>query len=155
MQMPKTRIVLGFLVVIALAFFTWVSFQPRHGRPNVSIKLLGYTNDTSGTRVAMIAVTNLSAFTIFIYRPNIEISAPSEPGAVTHYWAGRSTQWYSKLGRGAFGNFTIPPPTNQSPWRLSFLVYTDLGTVQVIKNLMRGGRYMPFQIEGNWIDSQK
>ena len=153
----KTRIALEILVLIAVAFLAYASFQPRHGRPDVSVRLLGYTNDSSGTRRAMITLTNLSKFTIFAYEPNIEILSPTEPGGVANYWPGynQSQQLHSKLDEGAFVNFTIIPPTNQSPWRLSFLVYTDFGAVQVVKNFMRGGRYMPFQIEGDWFDSKK
>lgn len=156
--MLKTRTVVGILALILVAMLAWVAFQPSPGVPNVSIKLLGYTNDSSGTRLAMIAVTNQSAFQIFVYLPTIQIREPTAPRGFTNYFQGNTNQWqrfHSKLDRGASGNFTIPPPTNQSPWRLSFYVYNDLGTAQVFKRGVTGRRRHPFEIESDWIESEK
>ena len=116
MRMPKIKIALSVLALILVAFLTWVAFLPRPGRPNVSIKLLGYTNDSSGTPRAMIAVTNLSSFTNFVYLPTIAIKGPTEPDGFTNYFQGGTNLWrefHSKLGAGRSGNFTIPPPTIQ------------------------------------------
>jgi hypothetical protein len=158
MRMCKIKIVLSVLVLIVAAFLAWVAFLPRSERPNVSIKLLGYTNDSSGTRLAMVAVTNLSPFTILVYRPTIAIKAPTAPRGFTYYFEGGTNQWrrfHSQLGGGMSGNFTIPSPTIQSPWRLSFLAYSDLGAAQVIKRFVTGRRYMPYEIQGDWIESEK
>src|ERR1017187_7056960 len=106
----------------------------------------------------MIAVTNLSPSKTFVYRPTIQILAPMEPRGFTNYFQGNTNQWnrfHSMLGKDMSGNFMIPSPTNQSTWRLSFFVYNDFGTVQAIKNFTRGGRYMPFEIGSDWIDSRK
>jgi hypothetical protein len=157
-HLPRIRTVLGILALIAIAFLAWIALLPRHRRPTVSINLLGYTNDSSGTRLAMIGVTNLSPFKIYVYLPTIEISAPTAPGGLAFYHEGNTNQWqrfHSELGEGMAEHFTIPSPTIQSPWRISFYVYTDLGTVQVIKRFMSGGRYMPFAIESDWIASEK
>jgi len=158
MPMPKIKIILSVFALILVAFMAWVAFLPRSGRPDVSIKLLGYTNDSSGTPLAVVAVTNLSTFSILVYRPTIAIKAPTEPRGFTYYFQGGTNQWgrfQSELGGGMSGNFTIPPPRIQSPWRLSFLAYSDLGAAQVIKRLVTGRRYMPFEIQGDWIESEK
>jgi hypothetical protein len=158
MRTPRIKVVLSILALILVACLAWVAFLPRPGRPNVSIKLLGYTNDSSGTRLAMVAVTNLSTFTIFVYRPTVAIKAPTEPSGFTNYFQGGTNQWgrfHSELGGGMSGNFTIPTPTIQSPWRLSFLAYSDLGAAQVIKRLVTGRRHMPFEIQGDWVESEK
>src|SRR3989442_1157264 len=159
MHMPKIKSVLKIVALILVASLAWVAFMPRHGRPNVSVKLFGYTNDSSGAQLAMIAVTNLSPFTVLVYLPTIQIQAPAEPGGFTNYFEGNTNQWrrfHAKLGSGESSNFTIlpPPPTYQSPWRLSFYAYTDFGAAQVVKRIV-AGRRMPFQIEGDWIEREK
>ena len=155
MRMSKIKIVLSVLALILVAFLAYVIFLPRPGFPNVSIKVLGYTNDSSGTTRAMVAVTNLSAFTIFVYFPIIQIKAPT---GSSNYFQGGTNQWgqfHSKLSAGMSGNFTIPRPTIQSPWRLSFYAYSDLGAAQVIKRFVTHRRYKPFQIHGDWIEIEK
>jgi len=158
MRMTKIKIMLSILLLCLVAFLAWIAFLSRSERPNVSISLLGYTNDSFGTPLAMISVTNLSPFTILVYRPTIAIKAPTAPRGFTNYFEGNTNQWrrfHSELAEGMSGNFTIPPPTIQSPWRLSFLAYSDLGMAQVIKRFVTGRRYMPFEIYGDWIESEK
>jgi len=158
MPKPKLKIGLRILALSLVAVLAWVAFLPRHGRPNVSIKLLGYTNDLAGARLAMMSVTNLSAFSILVYLPTIQIRAPTEPSGFTNYLQGNTNQWrqfHSELGSGNSGNFTIPAPTIRAPWRLSFYVYSDLGTAQIFKRLLRGRRDMPFEMAGDWIDNEK
>jgi|ERR1043166_4015579 hypothetical protein len=158
MRTPKIKIVLSALGLILVASLAGVAFVPRHGRPDVSIKLLGYTNDSAGSRLAMITVTNLSAFAIYVYQPIIQIETPTAPRGFTNYFQGSTNQWrqfHSELNRGMSGNLTIQPPPIQSPWRLSFYAYSDLGAAQVIKRFVTGRRYMPFQIQGDWIKAEK
>jgi hypothetical protein len=147
--MRKTTIIL--LVLLAgCTWLAWAAFQPVLGRPNVSISLLGYTNETSGTRLAMIAVSNLGTSTIFVYRGCIGIPASAEFRGWTP--AGNIIPWHSMLDGGAIATFTVLPPTNPSPWKLSFLVYNDYGAVQAVKRVMAAeGRHMPFEIESDWI----
>jgi hypothetical protein len=158
MRMSKINIVLSALGLILVAFLAGVAFVPRHGCPNVSIKLLGYTNNSAGSRLAMITVTNLNVFKIYVYHPTIEIEAPTEPRGFTNYFQGGTNQWrqfHSELNSGMSGNLTIQPPPIQSPWRLSFYAYSDLGAAQVIKRFVTGRRYMPFQIQSDWIKAEK
>ena len=152
--MPKARIVLRILAFTIVAFLAWVAFQPPPGRPNVSIKLLGYTNDTSGIRLAVIAVSNLSPSKIVVYMPRVLIPSPTDPRGFAYYDSHDRTQWHSELGAGKSGSFTIPPPTNQSLWKLSFYVYNDFGVTQVLKRFT-AGRRMPFEIESEGIGSEK
>ena len=158
--MPKPKLKIGprILALSLGAMLAWVILLPRHGRPDLSIRLLGYTNDLAGARLAMMSVTNLSAFTILVYLPTIQIMAPTEPRGFTNYLQGNTNQWrqfHAELGSGRSGNFTIPTPAIHAPWRLSFYVYTDLGTAQVLKRLLHGRRAMPFEMEGDWIDNEK
>jgi hypothetical protein len=171
--------ILTLTVMVIVVLFTlgaWVAFQPPPGRPNISITFLGYTNDATGTRLANIAVTNLNASTIFVYEPNIETRVPTDSRGYENYFSGVNCSWHSMLDRGASGSFTIPPPTNQSPWRLSFLVYPDRG--RGVKNRIKGvvslsclsvglwplfasllpldGAFRhPYNIEGDWIKNEK
>lgn len=152
--MPKVRIVLRILALTIVAFLAWVALQPPPGRPNVSIKLLGYTNDTSGIRLAMIAVTNQSDSKIVVYMPRILIPSPADPRGFAYYDSHNLTQWHSELGAGESGSFTIPQPTNQSLWKLSFYVYNDFGVPQILKRFA-AGRRMPYEIASEWIGSDK
>jgi hypothetical protein len=173
-----SKILTLIVIVIAVLFAlgAWVAFLPPPGRPNISINFLGYTNDATGTRLAKIAVTNLNPTTIFVYEPHIEIQAPTDPRGYEDYFSGVNCSWNSTFDRGASGSFTIPPPTNQSPWRLSFYVYPDRG--RGVKNTMKrvvsisclsvglwplfarflpldGAFRMPYNVEGDWIKNEK
>jgi hypothetical protein len=64
-------------------------------------------------------------------------------------------QWHSTLRSGASANFAIPPPTNQSQWKGAVYVYNDLGASQVLQRLMSSARYMPWEIQSDWIESEK
>lgn len=157
MYPPKTRTVLRTFGIILVGLLAWVAFQGRPlGRPKLSVKLLGYTNDASGAQLAIIAVTNLSASTILVYMPTIIIPAPAEPRGFAYYDSGQRVRWNSKLGRGASGSFIIAPPTNQSPWKLSFFVYNDLGTAQLIRRIITASpRQHPYEIESDLIASKE
>jgi hypothetical protein len=142
--------------LVFVAFLVWLAFQafrPPPGRPSISVKLLSYTNDNFGTRLAMISVANLSAFPIYVYQPRIELSEPTPGVYPQSTYVG---QWHSTLGGGASGSFTIPPPTNQPTWKLSFLVCNDVGVAQMIQRIVFGvRRQMPSRIEGDWMEIEK
>ena len=57
--MRKTTIILLILLAVCM-WLACVALQPVGGRPKISISFLGYTNDATGTRLAMIAVANLA-----------------------------------------------------------------------------------------------
>ena len=169
--------ILAAIVMVIIAVFTlgaWVAFLPPPGRPNISITFLGYTNDATGVRLSLFALTNLNPSTIFVYAPNIEMQSPNDPSDAINYWPGYN-QWqqlHSQLDEGASVKFTMIPPTNQSPWRLSCLVYPDRGKsvknrLKVVVSLsclsvgvwplfanflpMDGAFRHPYNIEGDWI----
>lgn len=173
-----TSWVLTPIVIVIVGLFTlgaWVAFLPPPGRPDMSIAFLGYTNNAAGTRLATIKVTNLNPTTIFVYAPLLEIQAPTDPGGYKCV-SGVHCSWSATLDRGASGSFTIPPPTNRSPWRLSFYVYPDRG--RSVKNTLKhivsisclsvglwptfarllpidGAFRMPYFVEGGWIKNEQ
>jgi len=145
--MRKTTITLLVFLVVCVGL-AWVAFQPAPGRPNVSISLLGYTNEPSGARLAVIAVSNLNAITVYVYHGCIRLQSSAESSD----WI----QWHSTLGGGASDIFTVPPPTNQSPWRLSFYVYNDIGFGQVLKRtIFMTARRHPYDIDSDWFDVKR
>jgi hypothetical protein len=166
--LPLVVIVIGMLFGVG----AWIAFMPQPGRPNIAIAFLGYTTDATGARLAKIAVTNLNATTIRVYQPRIELQAPADPRGYEDYFSGANFSWGSMLDKGESGSLTIPPPTNQLPWRLSFNVYPDQG--KTVKNTIKtvvsisclsvglwplfakylpldGAFRMPYNIEGDWI----
>ena len=159
MRTPRIRTVLRIPALIFVAFLAWVAYQvsqPPPVSPSISVKLLGYTNDNTGTRLAMIAVTNLSAFKIYISQPRIEIPASTSDTSPPSCLG----RWHAGLRGGASGNFTIPPPTNQPAWKLSFSVYNDVGLAQVLQRTMAAlifgaPRHMPSRIESNWLEGEE
>ena len=91
---------------------------------------------------------------------------PTAPGGQTNYNVGGNSPWHSVLNGGTSDIFTVPVPTNQSPWRLRLLVYPDFGAARVFLKRVAGlsclsvgimPRYvrLPYDIEGGWIRSEK
>jgi hypothetical protein len=149
----KTTLLL--LALIIVGFFVWGAAQPRPTRPDVSVSLLDYTNDSSGARLAIIAVTNQSSLPALVYLPTIQIKAPDAPRGFTNYFEGNTNQWsrfHAMLARGEGGSFMIPPPAiTGSSWRLSFYAYSDFGLAQTLRRFVHG-RQMPFEVTNAWIE---
>ena len=158
MRTPRKATLLLLLALIVVGFFVWIASQPRPPHPDVSVSLLGYTNDSSGARLAIIGVTNLSSFQVFVYAPTIQVRAPDTPQGFTNYFGGNTNQWsrfHSMLADGEGRSFTIPPPAiSRSPWRLSFYAYSDFGVAQVLRRFVRGGRQMPFEVTSDWFEGR-
>ena len=156
--MRKTTIIL--LIVLAVCIgVAWIAWHAYHQLPpssiNVSVKFLHYTNDSSGGRYAVIGVTNRGASTIFVYRPLIEIPDKTSPSGLDFDQSHRPLSWHARLGGDASDDFTIPLPTNQSPWRVTLLVYNDLGLeLRVMRMVTGAARRMPYGIQGDWISNQ-
>ncbi len=159
-------------VVIFGALVTWIAFQPPRQppatSPDGSVTFLGYTNDGSGTRLAKFTVTNLSPFTVArLPKCLICIAAPT-PGAG---WMPHSAILLPEfprskvLGAGKWEIVTVPPPTNQSPWRISLYLSNDARLAWTIKRLVNAalhavglpGRYgvATRQIDSGRIESQR
>ncbi len=175
---PISKILTGSVILIGLLFAlgAWIAFLPQPGRPNISITFLGHTNNDTGTELDSIAVTNLNLTTIFVYQPRVQIQAQTDPRSYEDYFSGSNCPWAATLVPGASDSFTIPPPTNHLPWRLSFYVYPDRGNS--LKNRLKhvvaitclsvglwplfasslpinGAFRHPYNIEGDWIKHQK
>jgi hypothetical protein len=156
----KLLVVLAVSAVAFGSLLIWADCQPVR-RPDVAFALLGYTNGPTGTRLACVAITNRSTFAIQLYGNLVEIPAPDQPGGLTFYRKPEGYHFNSVLGGGAVERFLTPIPTNQVPWRLRCMAYTDVGSVRVVKRmafmaLLAVGwhpRYqtMPFDVEGDWI----
>ena len=171
MNIPKTRIILRILGLIIVALLIWVKSQPTLkplNRHNVSTTLLGYTNDGSGTRLARIAITNLSALVVYVYHPVIETPAATEWVGVEVYPPGQEYyhsdyfRWHAMLDSGASASFTVPVLTNQPSWRLGLYADADVGTaraivrtVEAFPSFRHAARRMPYDIESDWIEIKK
>ena len=107
-------------------------------------------------RFAVIGVTNLGASTIYVYRPLIEIPDKTSPLGLNFDQSHRPLSWHSTLGLGAAGDFTVALPTNQSPWRVTLLVYNDLGLEWAVMRMVTATpSRMPSKIQGAWIESNQ
>jgi hypothetical protein len=163
--------ILGLIFVVLLAaLLVWVKLQPDLkplNRNNVSPTLLGYTNDASGTMLARIAITNLSGLLVYVYQPLIEIPAATEPSGATAYPPGQAYyhsdffRWHSTLDSGASVVFTVPVPTNLSPWRLRFFADPDIGTARAIVRTVGAltfspaARRLPYSVRSDWIETKR
>ena len=131
MRKPWTCLVcLTVAVVIFGALVTWIAFQPPRQppatSPDGSVTFLGYTNDGSGTRLAKFTVTNLSPFTVARSPKCLICIAAPGAGWMPHSAILLPEFPRSKvLGAGKWEIITVPPPTNQSPWRISLYLSND------------------------------
>jgi hypothetical protein len=166
MRISKIRFtfrVVGLMFCLLLAalliFVAWQPPLPQLNRQNVPLTLLGYTNsDTSFTRLAIFAVTNLAMSDIRVYRPMVTSSNVSgRPVYNAFNWPA----FQAVLGRDASAEFTVPVPTNLSPWRVNLLADPDVGAARAIVRTLRAfpfgraARRMPYGINSDWIDNQK
>lgn len=134
---------------ILIAGFGFIMNLPPPARPNISIRLLGYTNDATGARLASFIISNQGPATAYLYNvhrllqldPQIPIDS-STPGA----------RWHAMLDDGEAVPFTIPPPTNDSPWQLRLSADPDVGLLRDLHHLVnRTARRMPYSTAGDWI----
>ena len=120
----QTLIVLGLMLVALLGWVTWAVLQPPAARPNVKVRFAGYTNDTTGTRVALFTVSNTSPSAVRRFS-NYRIQIPT--GAWwTNLSAGLLSGGGSVLQAGSSETLTVPAATNQS-WRVSLSVNAEVG----------------------------
>jgi hypothetical protein len=154
MHVSKTKIWLVSLGIIIIALLAWIAFLPPLSRPNISLTFLGYTNDAAVGQLADFTVTNLSTSPVAVFRPVIEIPDPKAPAGLAFDQSHRPIHFLSALGSGESTHFTIPTPTNQSPWRLTLLADPDIGFAQAVKRFVtrQGGR-MPYEIQSQWFQN--
>ena len=120
----QTLIVLALILVALLGWVTWAVFQPPAARPNVKVRFTGYTNDTTGIRIALFTVSNIGPSAVRRFS-NYMIQIPT--GARwTPVSAGLLSGNGSVLQAGSSETVTVPAATNQS-WRVSISVNPEVG----------------------------
>jgi hypothetical protein len=175
----KAALILLALSVAAICtFVAVVAFQsPRC--PNVSLAFLGYTNDSTGSRLARFLVTNHDNSGISQWTAFLVIKTPagleSVPGGSFGFKVQAPAGWMPQsksflpgnrvLGPGASEVVGFLPPTNQPLWRIHLRVHPDVGAILDIKGkvahaMWRIGlrpRYqeMLYGIDSNWIEGER
>ena len=133
--MRKTFIIIGAVLVAAFALLLMLAVgQRRTDWPKVSVTLLGYTNDATGSRLARFAVTNLSQSAV-IRDWGYWIQSPS-----ANPQNGSNISWNlfqpgkTLLLQGEAETLWVVAPTNLASWRISLSVsYPE----SIAKRIMR------------------
>jgi hypothetical protein len=125
--MKRTLIVLSLIFATLAGLLAWAIIQPPAARPNVTVTFVGYTNNTTGARLAAFMVSNAS---------------PSAVRRLSHYriqiptttrWTNLSEGWFAggglEMPARSSETVTVPAVTNQ-PWRVSLTVSPEVGIVR-------------------------
>jgi hypothetical protein len=133
--MKRVLLILCWAVCILVGFVAWVAFQPPAGRPNMAIAFAGYTNDSSGVRLAQFSVTNMENSSVDVQLRTVEIRN------VTNLWVGAPA---GPISSHASRSFTVKAPDEHVPWRVSMIVYPERGKSALMKSVaseaLRRGR---------------
>jgi hypothetical protein len=125
-MIKQTLILLGLILVALLGLVTWAVLQPPAARPNVTVRFAGYTNDTTGTRLAVFTVSNTGPSAVRRLS-NYRIQIPTATR-----WTNLSARLLSGGGSvlqaGSSETVTVPAATNQS-WRVSLSVSPEVGSM--------------------------
>jgi len=122
------RIIIAICLVVLLllgSLFAFIAFRRPPGRPTVLVRFAGFTNDTSGIRLATFAISNASPWAVVRgghYR--VQTQAGARWTNLTHGWFPGST-----LRARASEVVTLTAPTNQSEWRVAFTSHQDEGAI--------------------------
>lgn len=140
--MRKHILIVGLVLVSLLGFASWVLFRQPPPRPNVTVRFSGYTNDVTGTRLAVFAVSNNSSVAV-LRLSHYRIQIPTAPR-----WTDVSEGWLSSGGSvlpaGGVEAITVPAATNLS-WRVSFSISPDVGIVRtVLSSIAEASRSVGF-----------
>lgn len=155
--MRKTYVIVGcVLLVIFLLSSALILGRPPTDRPKISVALLGYTNDFTGSRVAAFAVTNLGQTTLrrdagyWIQSPGAN---PRNGDNIS--WNVFTAGKKSELQPGESETLLVMPPANQASWRISLTVsYPESLANKVVResldwlNLSR----QAFAFRSEWIE---
>ena len=121
--MLKTFIIIGGVLVAAFVLLLMLGVgQRRTDWPKVSVTLLGYTNDATGSRLATFAVTNLSQSAV-IRNWGYWIQSPS-----ANPQNGSNISWNlfqpgkTRLLQGEAETLWVVAPTNLPSWRILLTV---------------------------------
>ncbi|MBW8864190.1 MAG: hypothetical protein JF609_04555 [Verrucomicrobia bacterium] len=147
--MRENNLIFLISLLIVCVGTTFIALMPPPARPNISITLLGYTNDATGSRLASFVISNRGPATAYLYMagrllrfdPQIMMDS-STPGV----------NWHTMLDGGTAVPLTIPPPTNDSPWQLTINADPDVGLARRLNHMVtRTARRMPYDIHSDWI----
>jgi hypothetical protein len=147
--MRENNLIFLISLLIICAGITFIALMPPPARPNISITLLGYTNDATGVRLASFVISNRDPAAAYVYMarellkfgPQLPFDS-STPGI----------SWHTMLDGGASVPLAIPPPTNDSPWQLTINADPDVGFVRSLHYVINHtGRRMPYDIHSDWI----
>ena len=86
--MKRLRIAVLLALLGGCVLLAWAAFQPVPPL-QIAVRVLGYTNDATGMRWAVIGVTNVGMMKSFVYRPTIEVESA---GAPRGSWCVKSTR---------------------------------------------------------------
>ena len=154
----QTLIILGLILVALLGLVTRAVLKPPAARPNVIVRFAGYTNDTTGTRLAVFTVSNTSPSAVRRLS-NYRIQIPTATR-----WTNLSTRLLSGGGSvlqaGSSETVTVPAATNQS-WRVSLSVSPEVGSMAAmmgsiaeaarLAGLHASYRNMSYGVPSDWI----
>jgi hypothetical protein len=158
----QTLIILGLILVALLGLVTRAVLLPPAAPPNVTVRFAGYTNDTTGTRLAVFTVSNTSPSPVRRLS-NYRIQIPTATR-----WTNLSARLLSGGGSvlqaGSSETVTVPAATNQS-WRVSLSVSPEVGSMADMRAAMMGSiaeaarlaglparyRNMSYGVPSDWI----
>ena len=129
--MIRTKgIFFALAVVLITAFLGWWALSQRpEAPPNVTVTLLGYTNDATGARLAAFAVSNLSPSAVWL-QSHYRVQTPTATR-----WTNLANGWLPGgsrlLNTGTSQTIAVPLlGTTNRPWRVSLSVSPDVGFVR-------------------------
>jgi|SRR5665213_2321105 len=135
-----TSIVLVVLVLLAIGFL----FIPFRSANAVQVSFLGYTNDASGIKLAVFAVTNASNENITYAQFTPEVKT------FGNWSTPKCTRGQIPLSQHGTDNYVIAAITNAVVWRVSVLWSSDDGTpIEVWRNKLVGN------LNWNWYQLQR
>jgi len=152
---PKPRSFLKVTLVSAAVLFTlllamlvWIARQPPAPQPKVSLRFIGYTNDTSNRRVAIFTVSNagpstaqlLSGYRVYLH----DASAPSRRTRVSSGYLPRGA---ARLRPAASETLAVTPPTNQLPWYVLVSFRADEPPIRdIADSVLEGARSLGIRV---------
>lgn len=146
-------LIIGLIVVLLMG----IAAQPPAGRPKVSVRFLSYTNDTTGNRLALFAVSNMGASAV-LRAPYYEIQTLTPEGWMVQ--SGGLLPKGTQIKAGSSEILAFPPATNQSPWRVWIRFFPDAGLAGKFKRgasmtLMLVGLPTRYRVKWYMIESDR
>ena len=98
MRMSNFKILLGVLTIVVLVLLAGIANLSPPTRPDVSVALIGYTNNVAGVPLAVFAVTNRGHSMVYLYKPMTD-------GEV--YTRSNWPSWHSMLDGGSSATLSL------------------------------------------------